>query len=346
MFAGYMHGVNFGCWLCQCDGTEEHYETHITEADFHAVRQWGCDHVRIPFSYVMVTAYDYRYLDRAVAWAKAAGLNAVLDMHVAPHYNFDHPDSDASTMFHNEAQQADFAALWREIALHYQAEGANVTFELLNEVTREDDAVWNRIIRQAVEAIRSVSPERNIILGGTNWSKIDSLERLALYDDSHVIYTWHAYEPYALTHQRASWWKEQIDFDRQVSYPDTMTDYDAYFDFMGFRTPWLEGLTAMDSTYLERYVGEAAAFAQKHHVTLYCGEFGCIGLADEQSRRMWHRDIIALLVRHQIGYAVWNYRDNQETGGFALTHMDRSVKDQAIIDMLGAQTEEAVRQCC
>lgn len=61
---GYMRGVNFGCWLCQCDGTRQHYDTHITEADFFQVRKWGCDHVRIPFSYIMVTEYKYAYLDR------------------------------------------------------------------------------------------------------------------------------------------------------------------------------------------------------------------------------------------------------------------------------------------
>lgn len=270
----------------------------------------------------------------------------MLDMHVAPHYNFDQPNSAQNTMFQEEEQQAAFAELWHMIACHYQNEGENVAFELLNEVTREDDAVWNRIIRRTVEKIRAVSPNRDIILGGTNWSKIDSLARLEHYEDPHIIYTWHAYEPYALTHQRAAWWKEQIDFDRQIAYPDAMTDYDAYFNFMGWRTPWAAGLTWMDSVYLERYMQEAAGIAKEKNIKLYCGEFGCIGLADKMSRRLWHRDMIALFVRYGIGYALWNYRDNRENGGFSLTHMDRSVKDQSVIDMIAAQTEDDVRRIC
>ena len=345
-FCGYMRGINFGNWLCQCDGTEAHYDEHILREDFLRVAEWGLDHVRVPFSYTMVTAYNYRYLDRALTWAKEAGLNAVFDMHVAPHYNFDCPHSETSTMFLRESEQIAFAALWRDIARHFSGEGKNVAFELLNEVTDEDDAVWNAIIRRTICAIREVSPERYVIFGGTNWAKIDGLERLCILDDPYVVYTWHAYEPYALTHQRARWWKEQVAFDSHAVYPSDRADYDAYFAYMGSATPWIDGLDRMDKRYLERYVREAADFAKRHDVTLYCGEFGCIGLADARSRRLWHRDIISLLVRYGIGYAVWNYRDNSEDGGFALIRLNRDVKDEAIVNMLGARSEEAVLSCC
>lgn len=345
-FTGYMHGINLGCWLCQCNETVEHYETRIGPEDFHRIAEWGLDHVRIPFGYRMVTDYNYLYLDRALTWAKEAGLNVLLDMHAAPHYNFDLPHSPQSTMFERPDEQRAFADLWADIARHYQAEGANLAFELLNEVTDEDAQIWNQIIRMTVESIRSVSPQRDIVIGGTNWSKIDGLSRLETYQDEHIIYTWHTYEPYALTHQRASWWKEQLEFKRQVAYPDDMTDYDAYFDFMGHRTPWATSPDRMDKDYLERYVAEAVQFAEERNVIIYCGEFGCIDLADSASRRHWHRDILSLFARYGIGYALWNYCDNRDSGGFAVTYMNGELKDPLLIAMLGPKTEQEIQSLC
>ncbi|KAH0339843.1 glycoside hydrolase, partial [Aureobasidium melanogenum] len=72
---------------------EQHYSSFITEADFAAIQAAGFDHVRIPFSYWAVTTYDgdpyvakisWRYLLRAIEWARKYGLRINLDLHGAP----------------------------------------------------------------------------------------------------------------------------------------------------------------------------------------------------------------------------------------------------------------------
>lgn len=72
---------------------QTHRETFITEDDFRRIRDAGFNAVRIPFGYWVVSgpangeAYIgpcLEYLDRAVAWCKAYGLQAVLDLHGAP----------------------------------------------------------------------------------------------------------------------------------------------------------------------------------------------------------------------------------------------------------------------
>ncbi|KAI4726326.1 glycoside hydrolase [Aureobasidium sp. EXF-10728] len=72
---------------------EKHYASFITEADFADIQAAGFDHVRIPFSYWAVTTYDndpyvakisWRYLLRAIEWARKYGLRINLDLHGAP----------------------------------------------------------------------------------------------------------------------------------------------------------------------------------------------------------------------------------------------------------------------
>ncbi|KAG9251456.1 glycoside hydrolase superfamily [Emericellopsis atlantica] len=72
---------------------EKHYATFITEKDFQEIAEAGLDHVRIPYSYWAVEIYDsdpylyrtsWRYLLRAIEWARKYGLRVNLDLHSAP----------------------------------------------------------------------------------------------------------------------------------------------------------------------------------------------------------------------------------------------------------------------
>merc|ERR1712048_983679 len=72
---------------------QSHRDSFLTEDDFRRIRALGFNAVRIPFGYWVVTAPPeneafvgpcIEYLDRAVAWSKAHGLQVVLDLHGAP----------------------------------------------------------------------------------------------------------------------------------------------------------------------------------------------------------------------------------------------------------------------
>ncbi|KAK3692838.1 glucan 1,3-beta-glucosidase 2 [Podospora appendiculata] len=75
------------------DTLEKHYSTFVTESTFSDIAAAGLDHVRIPFSYWAVQTYDkdpyifrtsWRYLLRAVEWARKYGLRVNLDLHALP----------------------------------------------------------------------------------------------------------------------------------------------------------------------------------------------------------------------------------------------------------------------
>ena len=72
---------------------EQHYSSFVTEQTFAEIQAAGFDHVRIPFSYWAVRTYDgdpyvpqvsWRYLLRAIEWARKYGLRINLDLHGAP----------------------------------------------------------------------------------------------------------------------------------------------------------------------------------------------------------------------------------------------------------------------
>lgn len=72
---------------------EQHYSSFVSESTFAAMQSAGLDHVRIPFSYWAITTYSgdpyvpqvsWRYLLRAIEWARKYGLRINLDLHGAP----------------------------------------------------------------------------------------------------------------------------------------------------------------------------------------------------------------------------------------------------------------------
>ena len=72
---------------------ERHYATFVTESTFAEIAAAGLDHVRIPFGYWAVATFaddpyvpqiSWRYLLRAIEWARRYGLRVNLDLHGAP----------------------------------------------------------------------------------------------------------------------------------------------------------------------------------------------------------------------------------------------------------------------
>ncbi|KAF2151896.1 glycoside hydrolase family 5 protein [Myriangium duriaei CBS 260.36] len=72
---------------------EQHYSSFLTEQDFVNIQAAGFDHVRIPFGYWTIVTYQgdpyvsqvaWRYLLRAIEWARKYGIRVNLDLHGAP----------------------------------------------------------------------------------------------------------------------------------------------------------------------------------------------------------------------------------------------------------------------
>ena len=172
--------------------------------DFARMRAAGFATVRIPvrWSHRLGAAPDYpidpAWLARVtevIDAALAADLNVILDSH-----NFEGLTSDPA------ATAPVLEQVWRQVAAHFADRSDRLWFELANE---PNDALGNAnlvaTLAPSLAAIRASNPDRAVIIGGGDWSSVESLATLDLPDDPNVHPTFHYYEPFDFTHQGAEW---------------------------------------------------------------------------------------------------------------------------------------------
>ena len=316
---GFMHGVNLGGWLSQCDHTKERYENFITEKDIGTIRGWGLDHIRVPVDYNLVEdaqgAYKeegFSYIDRAIGWAKKYGLNMVLDLHKTFGYSFDVGHGEKG-FFENPSYQERFYRLWEEFAKRFGGNDDMLCFELLNEVTDKSYSDgWNRILTECIRRIRAYAPKIRIIVGGYNYNSAMSLKDICPPYDENVVYNFHFYEPLVFTHQGA-YWMEFMDRSFRMPFRATYGTYaknrmDQMHEEMEeekiFGSDKILGLE-----FFEHYMEEAIRVAKERNVALYCGEYGVIDLADKQDTLEWYRTVSECFEKYGIARAAWSYKE-------------------------------------
>ncbi|PZO77283.1 MAG: glycosyl hydrolase [Mesorhizobium amorphae] len=182
------------------------------------LRATGFDFVRVPIDPAPFLApsaarfHDrlFREVEDTVRTLNRAGLKAVIDMHLIAWG----PDRTASmgTVMASPENFAAYAALVGRMAATLSAfDPELVAFELMNEpqIDCEPGALDTWSMRQAElwSAARGAAPDLTLILTGACFSKADALSRLdpRLIPDANVIWTFHSYDPFVLTHQGATW---------------------------------------------------------------------------------------------------------------------------------------------
>ena len=337
---GYLAGVNLGHWISQYEdenANDNYWSTYIQESDFKRIKEWGCDHVRLPIDYPIFYNPEtgecieegLKYADFAISCAKKYGLNVVLDLHHTPGYAFwNKYDKQKNSLFTSEDQQRVFLNIWEMFTNRYKDEGDNLIFELLNELVLEESGPWNELWPKAVELIHSISPKRKIIVGSNRWNSVDELKNLTFVDDDRIIYNFHCYAPIIYTHQRAAWEPDYVAYQRSVTYPFRVSEHIDYFEAMNDK--WIpENFEVIDKNAIRVFLKGAKEFIQEHNVPLYCGEFGVIANSDDDSAVRWLNDIIDIFNEYGIGHAVWSYR------GFArITDKNNEVIDKRFIDAI------------
>ena len=318
-FEGYMHGINLGGWLSQCDHTKEHYDNFITEEDIKRISDWGLDHIRVPIDYDLVEDAEGRYIesgfgfiDKVIEWAGKYGLNMVLDLHKTYGFSFDDGEEEFG-FFEVEAYQERFYKLWEEFAKRYGKYSDRVAFEMLNEVTdKEYCEKWNQISTECIKRIRKYTPDIKILLGGYYNNAIEALKDLSMPYDENIIYNFHCYEPLIFTHQGASWIPE-MDTSFRMPFEDTYQHYQEYIaknlDRFAVDMSVYDQSANIGIEYFENMVAEAVSVAEERNVALYCGEYGVINLATAEDSLKWYKMICSVFDKYGIGRAAWSYKE-------------------------------------
>ena len=108
-FSGYMHGVNLGGWLSQCNYKKEHLDSFIVEDDIKTIAGWKLDHIRLPVDYNLFQKDDgsfiengFTYVQNCIDWCKKYNLNMILDLHKTAGFSFDKDEKEIG-FFDSEA---------------------------------------------------------------------------------------------------------------------------------------------------------------------------------------------------------------------------------------------------
>lgn len=256
----------------------------IAADDFARIADAGFDTVRIPVRWHNKTGdapqytVDAAWMDRVaqvVDMALAADLNVILNSH---HFDPIHaaPAQEAGHL----------AAVWDQIARRFADRPIDrLWFEIENE---PHDQFTNEnlvaTLAPSLAAIRASNPDRAVIVGGGNYSGIDSLATLDLPDDPHIHPTFHYYDPFDFTHQGAQWAGDPP--------PATGRTYG----------------TAEDAALLDRDVAKLEAYIERTGMTPFMGETGAYDAHIPLAQRIaYHRAVREAFEPLGIGMCAWAY---------------------------------------
>lgn len=339
-FEGFQKGVNLGGWISQFAKYDtEHFDHFISRDDIANIASLGFDHVRVPVDYNVLEDDEgnfiesgFAYLENCRIWCEEYGLHMLIDLHECFGYSFDplKKNMDRKKFFYDDALQERFLSLWKEIARRFRAYPNQVAFEPLNEVVLwEVSDAWNLLVRKYIETVRAIAPDNWIVVGGVCYNNVLAVKLLEKPQSHRIVFNFHCYEPMIFTHQGA-YWMERFPSDYRIDYPRSVAEYRSETQRIleeNTGTLFLDEVKDMGPDYFDIIFRDALEAAKKCDVPLYCGEYGVIDLADNDSKLRWLRDIHTAFSRHSIGRALWNYKEKD----FGL--MDdsfREIKDQFI----------------
>jgi len=307
-----------------------------TEDDLKWMRDWGFDFVRIPMAYPRYLSFDrtkditkeeiyktdtkvLEEIDQLVYMANKHGMHVSLNLHRAPGYCINAGFHEPYNLWKDKEAQDAFSFHWGMWAGRYRnISSGKLSFDLLNEPAYIEDmndqfaqkgpvpgATYRLVAEGAAKAIRAISPDRLIIADGNGGGNSVIPELI----DLKMGQSCRGYWPGVVSHYQATWvWKDPSKAPTPV-WPGTIDGkHYGREELENFYKPWIE--------LLDKGVG------------VHCGECGCWKKTPHDVFIAWFGDVIDILTKNGIGYALWNFR-----GDFGI--LDSGREDIAYTDWYG-----------
>jgi endoglucanase len=152
----------------------------------------------------------------------AAGLKVIVDLHIVP--TGGHRKIGTETVLKNDAAFAKYLKAVDEIgrAIAHRDPG-KVAFQPFNEPTIDCGGKprWPKVAKALHAAARKSAPRLTLIMQGACWGSADGLAKLdpAAFADDNLLWSFHSYEPFIVTHQGASWTEDVVRYVSGLRYP-------------------------------------------------------------------------------------------------------------------------------
>ncbi|MFZ5879228.1 MAG: cellulase family glycosylhydrolase, partial [Chloroflexota bacterium] len=172
--------------------------TYATQEDIEFAKGLGANVIRLGFHWrYFDTALGFDLLDDYLDWCEQAGVYVILDMHVVP------PEDDIleGAMWDDPAAQQQFLDLWESIATRYAGRTILAGYDLYNEPAPPDPDQWWDLAERAVVVIRAVDTNHIIFMEEALGAGFTA----RLLPDANVVYSFHEYEPFLVSHAGADW---------------------------------------------------------------------------------------------------------------------------------------------
>ncbi|MBK1877370.1 cellulase family glycosylhydrolase [Pelagicoccus mobilis] len=317
-------GVNLSHWLSQRGPDREWPDSNdfFTAADVALLASQGWDHVRLPIEESIMWKKNgkrnkeaFETLDTVITWIEAAGLKAIVDLHIvnSHHFNAVH-DGGENTLFTSEASQELLCDLWRDLSSFLNKwDNDFLAYEVLNEAVADEHDQWNFVIAKAINAVRELEPNRPIVVGSNRWQLASSFPFLRLpSNDPNLILSYHFYSPFRFTHYQASWVGHYYNYNGPINYPGLLvTDEQlAAVEDEEIRAMLEENQGPHGKEAMRQEMMPAMEYARIHQLPLYLGEWGCLKTVDRDDLLVWYRDVGEILREEGINHAIWDYQGN------------------------------------
>lgn len=208
------------------------WQRSLTKEDLSSLKKSGFDFVRIPVDPAVFLSEktiglhgDLRAsILQSVRLVTGAGLNAVVDLHLLPAG----PNRQIGTneVMGNPRLFERYLDLVRAFGrLLSREDPSKVAFELMNEPIADCDNAeaprWPGMLKRLFAAARSSATRLTLVLSGGCWSGAEALTAIdpRTIPDNNIIWTFHSYNPFLLTHQGATWAGDFIRHVRGIPYP-------------------------------------------------------------------------------------------------------------------------------
>lgn len=318
-----------------------HFANYIGDSEAAFMASLGLKHVRLcvaPRVIMDRTSGSIleergKNLEAAIERFHRAGLLVMIDIH----------NEDRAAELDPAWQEA-FVRFWGLLAKRLSRFDPEMTMlEIINEpvfARREEE--WNTLNARLAAVIRKNAPQHTIVTTGPNWGGIDGLKKLKLLPDRNVIYSFHCYDPFAFTHQGATWSSDAVKPLRGVPYPsspEAVASLLAALEAMPASKRMVEnyGKECWNKAKLGARFRQGIEWGAKNQVPLYCGEFGVFPARSKPEHRAnWFRDFGEVLAENHIGWAVWGWDE-----GFGLNRKKvdgKPVVDTVVAKALGLKT--------
>lgn len=327
------------------------WRRNVTPEALKALKTDGLDFVRLPIDpgvFISHQTKDVRErlfieIEATVADLKSAGLNVIVDLHTIPDGGGSRPGAIEAVL----ADDQSFVA-YTQLAASFAkrlAETSGVALELINEPVIDCENAtpkrWPTMIEQLHQAAREAAPNLTLVVTGGCWGDAEMLKDLpkSVINDENVIFTFHSYAPFLLTHQGATWAGDFIPFVYGLPFPpdryeaaDLKSAIRSIEDNIRAKAPFhrVDGMIAylgeqiaqIDTAAelkaeMQKSFSAASKFATSNQISperIVLGEFGMINQEWNSPNKMpadWRvdylRQIRLLAEANGFGWSIWGY---------------------------------------